>query len=71
VQEEYYPNGVLKKRAFVVNGELEGEYVEYHPNGLIKVQGYYEQGKKVGVWRYYDKKGTLLREETWSVETAE
>jgi len=71
VQEEYYPNGVLKKRAFIVNGELEGEYVEYHPNGLIKVQGYYEQGKKVGVWRYYDKKGTLLREETWSLDTAE
>jgi antitoxin component YwqK of YwqJK toxin-antitoxin module len=50
---------------------LEGEYVEYHPNGLIKVQGYYEQGKKVGVWRYYDKKGTLLREETWSLDAAE
>jgi len=46
LQEEYYPNGVLKKRAFLVNSQLEGEYVEYHPNGLIKVQGYYEQGKK-------------------------
>jgi hypothetical protein len=69
LQEEYYPNGVLKKRAFLVNSQLEGEYVEYHPNGLIKVQGYYEQGKKVGIWRYYDKKGTLLREETWSTDT--
>ena len=69
LQEEYYPNGVLKKRAFLVNSQLEGEYVEYHPNGLIKVQGYYEQGKKVGIWRYYDKKGTLLREETWSADT--
>ena len=71
LQEEYYPNGVLKKRAFLVNSQLEGEYVEYHPNGLIKVQGYYEQGKKVGIWRYYDKKGTLLREETWSADTTQ
>ncbi len=71
LQEEYYPNGVLKKRAFVVEGQLEGEYVEYHPNGLVKVQGYYEQGRKVGIWRYYDKKGTLLREETWSIDTTE
>jgi len=71
LQEEYYPNGVLKKRAFFVNSQLEGEYVEYHPNGLIKVQGYYEQGKKVGIWRYYDKKGTLLREETWSADTTQ
>lgn len=71
LQEEYYPNGVLKKRAFVIDGQLEGEYVEYHPNGLVKMQGYYEQGRKVGIWRYYDKKGTLLREETWSMDTTE
>ena len=71
LHEEYYPNGVLKKRAFLVNNQLEGEYIEYHPNGLIKVQGYYEQGKKVGIWRYYDKKGTLLREETWSADTTQ
>ncbi len=71
LQEEYYPNGVLKKRTFLVNGQFEGEYVEYHPNGLIKVQGYYEQGKKVGTWRYYDKKGILLREETWSADTTQ
>ncbi len=68
-QEEYYSNGVLKKRALLIGGTLEGEYVEYHSNGVIKVQGYYEQGRKVGTWRYYDKKGELLREETWSADS--
>lgn len=69
LEEEYYPNGVLKKRAIRIRALLEGEYVEYHPNGTLKVQGYYEQGQKVGTWRYYDQNGQLLREETWSVES--
>lgn len=68
VQEEYYPNGVVKKRAIYVDGVLEGEYWEFHPNGVVRVQGYYEQGQKVGKWRYYSSKGELLRQEVWSEE---
>ncbi|MCS6790671.1 MAG: hypothetical protein NZ580_06800 [Bacteroidia bacterium] len=68
VQEEYYPNGVVKKRAMYVDGVLEGEYWEFHPNGVVRVQGYYEQGQKVGKWRYYSSKGELLRQEVWSEE---
>lgn len=68
LQEEYYPNGVLRKRMSYIGGVLEGEYTEYHPNGTLKVQGYYEQGQKVGKWRYFSSKGELLREESWSAE---
>ncbi len=68
LQEEYYPNGVLRKRMTYISGVLEGEYTEYHPNGALKVQGYYEQGQKVGKWRYFSSKGELLREEVWSAE---
>jgi hypothetical protein len=68
LQEEYYPNGVLKRRATFIEGLLEGEYWEYHPNGMVKVQGYYEQGQKVGRWRYYNARGELLREENWGGE---
>jgi hypothetical protein len=67
-QEEYYPNGVLKRRLTYVEGLLEGEYWEYYPNGIVKVQGFYEQGQKVGRWRYYSSKGELLREENWGGE---
>lgn len=67
-QEEYYPNGVLKRRVTYVEGQLEGEYWEYYPNGIVKVQGFYEQGQKVGRWRYYSSKGELLREENWGGE---
>ncbi|GIV25788.1 MAG: hypothetical protein KatS3mg026_1480 [Bacteroidia bacterium] len=66
--EEYYPNGVLKRRATLLNGLLEGDYTEYHPNGIVKVQGTYEQGQKVGKWRYYNTRGELLREENWGGE---
>ncbi|MCS7297442.1 MAG: hypothetical protein RMK19_01880 [Bacteroidia bacterium] len=70
-QEEYYPNGVVKRRYILMDGNLEGEYTEYHPNGLVKVQGFYEQGQKVGKWRYYNSKGELLREEVWSSESTD
>lgn len=68
LREEYYPNGVLRKRMTYIGGVLEGEYTEYHPNGTLKAQGYYEQGQKVGKWRYFSSKGELLREEIWSAE---
>ncbi len=66
--EEYYPSGVLKRRATLVGGLLEGDYTEYHPNGMVKVHGTYEQGQKVGKWRYYNARGELLREENWGGE---
>lgn len=68
-QEEYYPNGVVRRRYMLVDAQMEGEYTEYHPNGTIKVQGFYEQGQKVGKWRYYSSKGELLREEIWGMES--
>ncbi|MCX7764651.1 MAG: hypothetical protein N2253_07170 [Bacteroidia bacterium] len=64
-QEEYYPNGVVKRRFTLIDAQLEGEYTEYHPNGMIKVQGFYEQGQKVGKWQYFNSKGVLIREEIW------
>ncbi|MCS7162887.1 MAG: hypothetical protein NZ958_06160 [Bacteroidia bacterium] len=68
LQEEFYPNGVLKRRVLYLEGKPEGEYREYYPNGVIKVEGQYEQGEKVGRWRYYTPQGELLREEVWSAE---
>lgn len=70
LDEEYYPNGVLKRRATLVGGLLEGDYFEYYPNGMLKVQGTYEQGQKVGKWRHYNARGELLREENWGGEEA-
>ncbi|MCS6895649.1 MAG: hypothetical protein NZZ60_05825 [Bacteroidia bacterium] len=68
-QEEYYPNGVVKRRFTLIDGQMEGEYTEYHPNGIVKVRGFYEQGQKVGKWIYFNSKGEKLREETWSSES--
>lgn len=66
LREEYYSNGVVKRRYTLVDAQMEGEYTEYHTNGIVKVQGFYEQGRKVGKWRYFNSKGELFREETWS-----
>lgn len=70
LQEEYYPDGVVRRRYTLVDTQMEGEYIEYYPNGTIKVQGFYEQGQKVGKWRYFSSKGELLREELWDAESA-
>lgn len=38
----------------------------YHANGKKAAYGYYVNQKKEGVWRFYDKKGVIASEETYS-----
>jgi len=47
------------------NGEhFIGPYIGYYKNGIIKVKGTYNESdySKIGVWKFYNKKGKLIKE---------
>ncbi len=43
-----------------------GPYTRYHENGALECSGFYKDEKKDGVWKYYDPKGVLIKEEKYS-----
>lgn len=43
-----------------------GPYTRYHENGNLQCSGAYKNEKKDSVWKYYDAKGNLLREERYA-----
>ncbi|MCB0479846.1 MAG: hypothetical protein KDC83_00360 [Flavobacteriales bacterium] len=44
----------------------EGLYMKYHPNEKLAIKGKYEKGIQTGIWKYWDEKGRLIRQETWN-----
>ncbi len=38
-----------------------GYWKEYYPNHITKEEGNYKKGKKAGLFKYYDKKGNLIK----------
>lgn len=48
---------VLRARAVMVDGELEGPSSDYHENGALSAEGEYRNGKKVGPWRAFHPGG--------------
>jgi antitoxin component YwqK of YwqJK toxin-antitoxin module len=49
-----------------VNNQKEGKYSEiYKQNGKTKLEGNYVKGLKEGIWKYYNIKGSLVKEETY------
>jgi len=57
----FYPNG-RKESQTRWTGDT-GEGVAFHPNGEIRYTGQWKEGKSHGLWRHYDERGTLQREE--------
>jgi len=73
--EKYYPNGQLKLKSVLKNKSkigstityLEGgKYVEYYEDGTLKVVGQKEADAKKGLWKWYNEKGLVLKEYTYS-----
>lgn len=42
-----------------------GAYFYYFENGKPKISGNYKNDQKDGTWKYYDIKGTLIKEEVY------
>jgi len=43
-----------------------GPYTRYHVSGELECSGYFLNEKKDSVWKFYNKKGDLIRTEKWS-----
>lgn len=42
-----------------------GQYFYYYQNGKVKISGIYKNDEKHGTWKYFDEKGTLIKEEEY------
>ena len=64
-----YKNGVLARQQKInrldKQQQKQGLWVEFYNNMSVKVEGTYVNNLKNGYWKYYDKKGNLLRIEKW------
>jgi antitoxin component YwqK of YwqJK toxin-antitoxin module len=58
---EYYPNGQLKGKAQLKDGEINGLATYYYPDGRIKEIGEYSNDKETGTWKAYNEKGELQK----------
>ncbi|WP_108423681.1 toxin-antitoxin system YwqK family antitoxin [Flagellimonas amoyensis] len=57
----YYPNGKIRERAQMVNGNLHGSYTSYFENGTISTLGSYQNGKQSGEWTQNYQDGNIGR----------
>ena len=62
-----YRDYKLGTKTYFKDDVLDGPYTEFFDkiDGKKKVEGFYKEGKKEGVWKYYDKDGTVIRQEYW------
>lgn len=52
--------GKLEYRNFLPDGS----FVEKYSNGMIYCEGKYRKGMPIGEWKYYDKKGVVVKIES-------
>tara|TARA_B100000575_G_C23060804_1_gene610725 strand:+ start:86 stop:1237 length:1152 start_codon:yes stop_codon:yes gene_type:complete len=57
--EVYYPNGKLKERGVILNGEKSGNWEFFYENGNRKGEQEYVHGKIQGTGKYYYEDGKL------------
>lgn len=43
-----------------------GPYTRYYESGELECSGYFLNEKKDSLWKFYNKKGDLIRTEKWS-----
>jgi len=54
------------KRAGADTAGRHGPTFGYFPDGAVRFHGTYDLGRKDGLWLFYDRKGKVVRTETWA-----
>ena len=58
--EEFFDNGLLRRRGVVRDGYRIGYWEYYHENGELKQAGAYGfNGKRIGLWDWYYENGEI------------
>ena len=60
------PSGKELSITFFEKGLREGHTIVKYPNGSLNYVGEYLHNDQVGIWKFYDEKGKLIREEDYS-----
>lgn len=60
------PSGKEMSITFFEKGLREGHTIVKHPNGTINYVGEYLHNEQIGIWKFYDEKGKLIKEEDYS-----
>lgn len=50
----FHENGNLHKRAFSVDGKVEGKVYRYYKNGNVELIGNFDKSVRNGKWEYFD-----------------
>jgi antitoxin component YwqK of YwqJK toxin-antitoxin module len=61
-----YPNGGVKFKGFLLEGEMHGAWEFYRSDGSLMRSGEFDRGKQVGVWRTFDRSGAVVKETDFS-----
>jgi len=67
-RESYYPDGSLKSRMEIKNGELDGIIEEFYENGKIKLKGQHRKGMAEGEFIRYYPSGVIEGRETYAID---
>jgi antitoxin component YwqK of YwqJK toxin-antitoxin module len=58
----HYPNGGVKRKGFLLDGEFHGAWEWYRTDGTVMRTGQFDRGKQVGAWRTFERSGRLVKE---------
>ena len=59
---DLYPNGSVRFRGAMLDGEMHGEWTFYRADGSVMRSGRFERGRQVGTWRTFARDGSLVKE---------
>jgi len=66
---QYYNNGKIKYKSFLVNGIVEGKAISYYENGNIKEETNYKNGKMNGLLVAYYNSGEIETKQEFKNDT--
>lgn len=59
-------DGTLRASGTYRDGKRHGTWSEWHPDGVQAADGRYRDGLRVGRWSWFDDKGAIVKQETYS-----
>jgi uncharacterized protein YdhG (YjbR/CyaY superfamily) len=62
LRREYFPDGTLKARGQMRDGELHGAWEWFRRDGSLKRSGHFIRGAQTGSWKTFDATGRLVKD---------